>query len=378
MVAVIIAVLPACSVERGDHASFFPAGDESAILRESKKDFMLGVDSNYALSMRREGFKWKIGERTVDLFRLYSEQGIGWLRVRVWTGISGPSGSQYAGQLALWGQENGVNPYLVFFLSDTWADLFKQPAPAAWRNMSLAERAAAVRGYSRDTARYFRSIGVKTHLYEIGNEVDYGICGVFAGEDTDRENPDWMKEAVWKDEAAIIKACQDGIRDVDPGARFIIHLAHWWDQEFCIACFQTLSEAGVRIDYPGLSYFPTSGMGRDNTQDQFGDTVRRLTSALGRPMIVAEYAYPGSAAIPGQFSSWTEPVPGYPLNPEGQGHWLAEFLDMCYSNADIAGAFYWSPEWYATDIWQAFSLFSSSGEAKTALSALRPPAPGGD
>ncbi len=331
---------------------------------------MLGVDSNYALSMRQEGFAWRVDANVVDLFKLYSEQRIGWLRVRVWTGNDGPSGRHEAGQIALWGEKYGLKPYLVFFLSEDWADLFRQPAPPAWKNMSVVERAEAVRGYSRDSARYFQTIGVETHLYEVGNEIDYGVCGVFAGEGTDRENPGWLKETVWPDAAAIVKAGQAGIMDIDPQARFVIHLAHWWDPEFCIAYFQYLLAAGVRIDYLGISYFPTSGAGLDNTFAQFGDSVDRLTEAVKRPLIVAEYAYPSSPNIPGQFSGWTEPVPGYPLSPTGQRDWLRDFTHLCIVQPGIAGAFYWSPEWHASEIWQAFSLFSPGGEAKPALRVL--------
>jgi len=336
-------------------------------------NFLLGVDSNYALFMRQEGLEWRADAGPVDLFRLYSGQQVGWLRVRVWTGNDGPSGLRYAGQTALWGQNNGLRPYLVFFLSADWADLYKQPAPAPWRDMSVVERAEAVRDYSRDTARHFKDIGVATGLYEIGNEIDYGICGVFAGEGADRDNPSWMKENVWEDTAAIVKAGQAGIMDIDPKARFIIHLAHWWDPDFCVAYFQDMLASGVQIDYLGLSYFPTSGAGLDNTLSCFGKTVRRITETIERPLLVAEYAYPSSPDISGQFSTWTAPVPGYPLSPAGQADWLRDFIGLCHAQSGIAGAFYWSPEWYTSEIWHEFSLFFPGGEAKPALRVFHKP-----
>lgn len=323
--------------------------------------------------MRQEGLEWRSDAGPVDLFALYAEQQVGWLRVRVWTGDDGLAGLHYAGQTALWGQKNGLRSYLVFFLSEDWADLCKQPAPTAWRSMSVAERAAAVRHYARATAGHFQKIGVETHLYEVGNEIDYGICGVFAAAGTDRENPAWMRENIWKDTAALVRAGQEGIREVDPEARFILHLAHWWDPAYCLACFRALLSMGVRIDYLGLSYFPTSGAGLDNTLPRFGATVRMLTEALRRPLIVAEYAYPSSPSIPGQFSAWTAAVAGYPLAPSGQAAWIEDFIGFCYGQTGVDGAFYWSPEWYTSSIWQPFTLFSPEGEGKPALKALGSP-----
>jgi Glycosyl hydrolase family 53 len=60
-----------------------------------------------------------------------------------------------------------------------------------------------------------------------------------------------------------------------------------------------------------------------------------------------------------------------PLTDEGQRRWLGDFLKFCEDNSKIAGAFYWSPEWYGAGMWKAFALFDLDGNAKPAWPAFR-------
>jgi len=364
---VTILFLFSCSSPRISPRRF----SEPAAKKAAGPDFILGADSNYALAMEEEGFGWRVGGKEIDLFRKFSGQGVNCLRLRIWTGKDGESGRDYAARTALRARRKGLRSLLVFFLSENWADLFKQPAPSIWRDLSLSERAEAVRCYCRGTARQFRQAGIDTHLYQVGNEIDYGICGVFAKDETDRNNPAWLDENIWKDAALIIRSAQEGIREADPDANFVVHLARWWDPEFCIAFYKAMSTEDVQIDYLGLSYFPTSGLGSDNTLPGLINTINKISQAVEKPVLIAEFAYPSAAEFSGQFSMWNHPVPGYSLTPEGQKEWLKDFLEMCRKHTNIVGAFYWSPEWYDSEMWSAFSLFFNDGRAKPALNVLK-------
>ncbi len=348
----------------------FSGVDLPAVSTSAPEEFIIGVDSNYVPAMEEDGLSWTVDGKKIDLFEQFADQGVNYLRLRVWTKEEGESGRDYAARTARRAQKSGINPLPVFFLSEGWADLFKQPAPAAWKDLSLTERAEAVRDYCRTTAQYFQQNGIKTELYQIGNEIDYGICGVFADKGTDRDNPEWMAENIWTKAARLIRASQEGIRAVDPTARFVIQLARWWDPEFCRRFFETMIEENVRIDFLGLSYFPTSGLGSDRSLAGFEKIVERLSGELKKPILIMEYGYPSVSEFSGQFSMWNHPVPGYALSPEGQKEWLNDFLDLCRENENIAGAFYWSPEWYSSEIWSAFSLFNASGESQPGLEAL--------
>jgi arabinogalactan endo-1,4-beta-galactosidase len=352
-------------------AVLFVAFGNLASYSASAKDFMLGVDANYSLEMEENGLRWKWNDEERDLFAGMQQHGVRWLRVRVWTRDEGVQGKEYATRVIERSNKAGLTPYLVLFLSEEWADLNKQPVPAAWKNLSFDERLVAVRRYCRETVRHFRQNGLTSHLYEIGNEIDYGICGAYPGKHA-KKDPTALSSNVWPAAAKIILAAEDGVREADPDAQFLLHIAHWWDADFGIAFFKFMLDQGVRLDYAGLSYFPSSNIGGSLTFSQFGAVIDRVHEAINRPLIVAETAYPATAHFAGQFAGWKTEAPGYPLSPEGQRKWLGDFLKFCDGNPAVAGAFYWSPEWYGSNrsdqkgMWKGFALFDANGGARPA------------
>lgn len=220
----------------------------------------VGVDANYSLDMEGNGHVWKWNGRAADLFRGMAEQGARGFRVRLWTKDEGMNGKAYATEVVRRALAAGLEPYLVIFLSEDWADLMKQPAPETWKDLDLPQRAEAVREYSREVVRHFRGEGLRSHLYEIGNEIDYGICGVYPGKST-KKTPESLSRSCWPRAAELIRASQAGVLEADPEAKFLLHIAHWWDVDFCVAFFEFMLANGVRVDHAGLSYFPSANIG---------------------------------------------------------------------------------------------------------------------
>ncbi len=336
----------------------------------TERDFMLGVDANYSLDLETKGAHWKWNGHDEELFAGMQKQGVRWLRVRLWTGDDGVNGKEYATRVVERGVKAGLSPYLVIFLSEDWADLTKQPVPMKWASLDLAKREDAIRVYARDIVVHFRQHGLTSHIYEIGNEIDYGICGVYPGKH-EKTDPETLRQHVWPEAARLISACERGVKETDPDAKFILHIAHWWDAEFCVAFFQFMLEQQVELDYAGLSYFPSSNIGGSLTLEQFRGVVDRLAEAIKRPVVIPEFGYPSTSDFSGQFGAWRNEVPGYPLSLEGQARWLGDFLGFCRSEPAIAGAFYWSPEWYGEGMWKAFALFDVDGNVKPAWNAFK-------
>ncbi|MFA5779741.1 MAG: glycosyl hydrolase 53 family protein [Elusimicrobiota bacterium] len=339
----------------------------SAIWGDSEREFKIGADANYSLDMSEQGINWKINGKTKNIFQILSENGFNWFRIRLWTNKNGHSGLDYSIKIAKEAVRAGLKPYLVVFLSDTWADYVKQPVPEKWKNLSFGEKIKEVKKYSENTATAFEQAGIKIDTYEIGNEIDFGICGEFAEDWGVRFNINWMKKNIWNNEAELIKAAQEGIKKVNPQAKFILHLTQWWNPEFCGNFYKTMRTAGVQIDELGLSYFPSSGLSPHNTFKDLEKFVELLVSEIKKPVIICEFAYPSSGKIEGQFAAWNKPVVGYPLTVDGQKRWISDFIDGCARNKNIAGIFYWSPEWYTEKMWTDFALFDKTGEAKPAL-----------
>ena len=129
------------------------------------------------------------------------------MRVRLWTKEDSLYGRTNAMEVVKRAIRAGLNPYLVLFLSDDWADLMKQPAPAKWKGLSLAERATAIQAYSRDIVTHFRKAGLRSHLYGIGNEIDFGVCGEYPGQESEKA-VNSLREHVWPRAAKLILASE--------------------------------------------------------------------------------------------------------------------------------------------------------------------------
>jgi hypothetical protein len=136
-----------------------------------------------------------------------------------------------------------------------------------------------------------------------------------------------------------------------------------------------------------LSFYPSSGVvslaetirnpnqgDATRSQELLVITVNELSRAIGKPVIIAEYAYPSSPEIHGLFSWWNKQVSDYPLTPDGQAGWIDNHLSWAYNTDTVCGLFYFQPQFHGpqqVDLWQSFALFDSSGRPKPALAAMR-------
>ena len=275
------------------------------------------------------------------------------------------NGLAYATETALHAQRSGLRPSLAIFLSEGWADLVKQPAPAAWRGLPFEQKLAAVQAYSEQVVRHFAAAGLDIDTYEIGNEIDFGICGEFEPEWPHRVSLEYMRRKVWPRVAEVIKSAEAGVRRARPDAKFILHLAQWNNSAYCMAFWEAMLAAGVQLDFPGLSYYPSAV--EDAEQRSFHylrEQVDTIFAALHKPVVICESGYPAAAQFPGQFAAWNHPAEGYQLTPGGQAKWVVDYVALVRGDEHFARAFYWSPEWYGDGLWDAFALFDHDGRAR--------------
>ncbi len=335
---------------------------------EEADGFWVGIDASYALEMERKGVVWQSGDATGEIFRIFGAAGVNRMRVRLWTSDEGVNGLHYATEMARRAQEQGIKPLLVVFLSENWADYVKQPVPTVWKELSFEDKLKAVEAYAERVARHFADSGVIVKDFEIGNEIDFGLCGEFEEEWSRRVSTEYMRSTIWLRVARLVRAAQAGIRRVSPDAKFVLHLTQWWNPSYCGAFFKTMLGAGVEVDFAGLSFFPTSDLSKENSFGFFLKQTEELYRGVRRPLVICEYAYPSEPKFTGQFSAWNQPVNGYALDAGGQAAWVRDFLRQLRATGYFDGAFYWSPEWYESDMWSAFALFDGQGRAKPALS----------
>jgi arabinogalactan endo-1,4-beta-galactosidase len=149
----------------------------------------------------------------------------------------------------------------------------------------------------------------------------------------------------------------------------LLHIAASWDPTFAVAFFQAMTDEGVEYDYAGLSYYP-SAFGAVGAS-RLCETLDRLSVEVGKPVVIAEAAYPAEPMTGGFFVEWRNPLPGYPLTPEGQAWWLADFLAAMRARGDVLGVYYFSPGFYfGGELWGPLALFDGEGRARPAVASF--------
>jgi arabinogalactan endo-1,4-beta-galactosidase len=294
-------------------------------------------------------------------------------RIRLWVGDDGINCLKYATETARRAQQCGLKPYLVIFLSDVWADFVKQPVPAVWKSLVPEKKLAAVKSYTESVVNYMAKNGVNIDTFEIGNEIDFGICGEFEEEWPKRVSLDYMRTVIWPRMAPILKAAEAGVLKAQPKAKFILHLSQWNNVDYCIPFWQAMRDAIVQLDYPGLSYFPSSAKAPEQRSFHYlRAQAQKIVSVLHKPVLICETGYPATAHFGGQFAEWNLAADGHPLSDAGQAKWIADLIAVIRNDSNFAGVFYWSPEWYDGGLWDAFALFDARGVARPGVRSFSP------
>lgn len=141
---------------------------------------------------------------------------------------------------------------------------------------------------------------------------------------------------------------------------------------------------GVEWDLTGLSYYSVW----HGTMEAMTNTVADMIARYGKPVIIAETAYPftlDNADIEGNvINSTAQLTKGYPATESGQYDNLRDVLAAARAGGAI-GVFYWEPTWIAVngngwnpanpnsgDGWDNQALFNFKGVANPAIALFKP------
>jgi arabinogalactan endo-1,4-beta-galactosidase len=375
---------------------YFTLSSKPALQEFRKKQgVMLGVVADKAYSMSEQGYSWEdSGTEYSNVYELFSNKGVDWTRTMLfWNETEGEYNLDYVTNTLNSVKDAGLNILVVLGLSDGWGAFDKQLGPTCvnynqitvnsrytgppgpsnpclgYDSLSWEEKKSIIEEYSRSVSDYFIANGIGVKVYEIGNEIDYGIAGNYSDEYD--EDVAWYKENVWPYEAEILKSAIRGIRDSGSTAEIQIHIALWHDVNWIYEFFNFTLNQGVDIDYAALSYYPTAvqeGEGHDTLTD-FNflldniDEVKQklLDDGYDIEFVIAEFSYPSGYDLPQEFKGWDNPVNGYPFTPDGQVDWLHDFYEAIYTDDNITGSFWLWPE-AADGFWTDFCSVFYDGE----------------
>jgi arabinogalactan endo-1,4-beta-galactosidase len=151
----------------------------------------------------------------------------------------------------------------------------------------------------------------------------------------------------WSQLGQLMNAAIQGIKDATnaTGAKMpkiIVHIDRGGDWATTEWFFDNLTAQGVPFDIIGESYYPFYQGSPTNLNICLSNTAVRY----GKPVIVAEDAFPYTSACP---SAWLTQLYGYPPTPAGQVSFIAALAKIVKSlpNQLGAGVFYWGAEYQA-------------------------------
>jgi arabinogalactan endo-1,4-beta-galactosidase len=184
---------------------------------------------------------------------------------------------------------------------------------------------------------------------------------------------EWLQAHLWPHEAKLLAAVAEGIRSVDPRARFSTHVSGVTSvlPQQAVAFYGALKKGGFQADELGMSYYPTSSGKPADRLQAFKDTASALHRELGRPVFVTEFGYP-AAKMQKEFI-WNDAVTGYSLSPEGQAKFIRDLTAWGVETGVLSGIRPWAPE-LAIPGWGPMSFFELNGtsaRARPSLDAIR-------
>ena len=305
-------------------------------------DFIRGMDASSVLVEENSGVVYYNFEgEEQDVFQTLAEAGINYIRLRVWNDPYDENGNGYGGgnndvetAIAL-GQratKYGMKVCIDFHYSDFWADPKRQHAPKAWEDMNLEEKSEALYEFTKDSLKQMIKAGVNVGMVQIGNEINYGMCG-----ETDKSNV-----------VELLKAGSRAVREIsekyDQDMKIVVHYTRITENVNLYKLVKNLNEKELDYDIIGLSYYPFWDGPLDNMQT----VVKRIREEYGKDVVIAETSYcytseDGDGAGNSLVGTY-DLVEGYPATVQGQTSMIRDVFAAA-SEAGTLGVFYWEGVW---------------------------------
>lgn len=302
------------------------------------EDFILGMDVSSVLSLEAAGVKYyDFDGQEKDLFAILSENGVNYIRVRVWNNPFDAEGRGYGGgncdiaaavEIGRRATAHGMRLLVDFHYSDFWADPSKQQAPKAWEGMKIAEKAEALYAYTADCLHQLKEAGVDVGMVQLGNETNGRLCG----------------EKTWMNIYKLMREGSRAVREIFPGALVAVHFANPESAGSYMTYASKLAYYNLDYDVFATSYYPYW----HGTLDNLAQVLSEVADTYGKQVMVAETSY-AYTLKDGDFSGNTIGEGGtyekpYPITVQGQANEVADVIAAVNAISGL-GVFYWEGAW---------------------------------
>lgn len=310
------------------------------------EDFIMGMDASCVPSLEASGVKYYDYDGTEkDVYQILSENGINYIRVRVWNDPFDSDGNGYGGgncdienaiAIGKRATQYGMKLLVNFHYSDFWADPAKQMAPKAWANMGITEKTEALYQYTKESLQKLVDAGVEIGMVQIGNETNGAMCG----------------HKLWGDITKLMNAGCKATREVCPDALIALHFTNPENVERFSNYAWYLATNHVDYDVFASSYYPAWHGSLDN----LATVLNGVAETYGKKTMIAETAYVNCLEDTDFFGNGgTDGVKEYPFTEQGQANHIRALVNLAANKmTDCIGVFYWEGTWISVggDTWE--------------------------
>ena len=317
-------------------------------------DFIMGMDASCVPALEASGVKFYDFDGTEkDVYEILSDNGINYIRVRVWNDPYDKNGNGYGGgncdienaiAIGKRATQYGMKLLVDFHYSDFWADPGKQMVPKAWKGMNIDEKSEALYQYTKDCLQQLKKAGVDVGMVQIGNETNGALCG---------ESSSAL--GGWKKIMQLISAGSKAVREVCPDALVAVHFANPEKADSYASYGKNLDYYGVDYDVFASSYYPYW----HGTLDNLAQVLNNIATTYGKKVMVAETSYAYTAEDTdfngNTIGEGANVVKNYPMTIQGQANLVRDVIDTVVNKTENGiGVFYWEGTWITvgTNSWE--------------------------
>ncbi|MGY8763234.1 MAG: glycosyl hydrolase 53 family protein [Fidelibacterota bacterium] len=330
--------------------------------------FINGVDISMLKQVEENGGLFYENGNQIDPIQIFKDKGINTARIKIWhTPSLNYNNLESVLEIADRASSVGLDLFLDFHYSDTWADPSSQTKPSAWVDLNFETLCDSLEQYSHHVITKLKNQNTLPKYVQIGNETDCGFLWP-DGYVCDESNND----SQWNKLRELFMHAIEGINsalDTQDTLKIISHVSsggNWF--------FNNLIGQGVDIDILSISYYPMW----HGTLSDLNQNMDELGNEFQKPVLIVETAYPFTL----QWNDNTNNILGletqlledYEASEDGQFTFLHDLIILVDENDYGLGICYWAPDWISTNQfgspWENQALFDFDGELLDAISVF--------
>ena len=303
-------------------------------------NFIMGMDASSVIAEENSGVVYHdFNGEEADVFKVLSDSGINYIRVRIWNDPFDAEGHGYGGgnndlataiKIGKRATANNMALLVDFHYSDFWADPSKQMAPKAWADMWADEKADALYNFTKDSLQALKDEGIVVGMVQVGNETN---GGKIAGEST------------WRDFVSLAGAGSRAIREIYPDALVAVHFANPEKTSNYLNWADRIKD--LDYDVFGSSYYPYW----HGTLDNLSNVLSTIAETYNKYTMVMETSYAWTGVDTDGWSNTIGETSGYdvrsyPFTMHGQINSVVDIIDTIKNKTTNGiGVCYWEGTW---------------------------------